>query len=84
LALPGTKSPEADLAVSAFLKCRRNLVEVISRCSSGRELIQTGFVHDVKLAAEYAVSSTAPVLVEGRFVNDFDAPATPVGQKSRA
>jgi 2-phosphosulfolactate phosphatase len=77
LALPGTKSPEADLAVSAFLKCRQNLADVISRCSSGKELVEAGFLHDVELAAEYAVSSTAPVLVEDRFVNDFWVPPHP-------
>lgn len=71
-ALPGKRSPEADLAVSAFLNCRRNLKEVISRCSSGKELIEAGFLRDVELAAEYAVSSAAPILVDGRFVNEFE------------
>lgn len=71
-ALPGRRSPEADLAISAFLNSRRNLVEVISRCSSGRELIEAGFFHDVEIAAEYAVSSSAPVMAQGRFVNGFE------------
>ena len=71
-ALPGTRSPEADLAISAFLNSRRDLVEVISRCSSGRELLEAGFLHDVELAAAYAVSSSAPILVEERFVNDCE------------
>jgi 2-phosphosulfolactate phosphatase len=73
-ALPGTKSPEADLAISAFLGCRQNLIEALSRCSSGRELIEMGFLHDVELAAELAVSSTAPVLVDGKFIADLAPP----------
>ena len=68
--LPGSMSPEADLAVSAFLKSRRHLGEVFSRCSSGRQLIEAGFSHDVELAAEYAVSRSAPFLAGERFVDD--------------
>jgi len=82
-ALPGTRSPEADLAISAFLNSRRNLVEVISSCSSGRELIEAGFLQDVELAAEYAVSSTAPVLVQECFVNDFEMAARPTYYECR-
>jgi 2-phosphosulfolactate phosphatase len=82
-ALPGTRSPEADLAISAFVNSCRNLVEMISRCSSGRELIEAGFLHDVELAAEYAVSSSAPVLVQERFVDDFEMAARPIDGERR-
>jgi hypothetical protein len=46
-------------------------------------LIEAGFLHDVELAAEYAVSSAAPVLVERRFVNDFEVAVIPMGHESR-
>ena len=67
--LPGTRSPEADLAVSAFSNAHRNLAEVISLCSSGRELIEAGFSPDVELAAKYAVSLVAPMMAGKRFVD---------------
>lgn len=69
-ALPGRRSPEAELAIAAFQSSRDRLPELISHCSSGRELIEAGFPYDVELAAEYDVSSTAPLLVEGHFQDD--------------
>jgi len=65
--LPGTRSPEAEVAISAFLAARARLWETLSRCSSGRELVEAGFANDVALAAEYGVSSAVPMMVEGRF-----------------
>jgi 2-phosphosulfolactate phosphatase len=65
--LGGTLSPEAELAVSSFTRFRRTLGDALSRCGSGKELIQRGFAADVELAAEYAVSSTAPILSGDRF-----------------
>jgi 2-phosphosulfolactate phosphatase len=65
--LGGTLSPEAELAVSSFARFRRSLCDVLSRCGSGKELIERGFAQDVELAAEYAVSSAAPVLTGDRF-----------------
>jgi len=65
--LGGTLSPEAELAVSSFARFRRALRDAFSRCGSGKELIQRGFAEDVGLAAEYAVSSAAPVLAGDRF-----------------
>jgi 2-phosphosulfolactate phosphatase len=65
--LAGTMSPEAEWAVSSFARFRRTLHDALSRCGSGKELIQRGFAEDVELAAEYAVSSEAPVLAEDRF-----------------
>lgn len=67
--LPGKPSPEAELAVAAFECFRRNLYDVISRCGSGRELIQNGFARDVEIAAEYAVSSCVPVLAGDRLID---------------
>jgi 2-phosphosulfolactate phosphatase len=68
--LPGKPSPEADLAVAAFERFRRNLYDAVSRCGSGRELIEKGFACDVEIAAEYSVSSSVPVLANDRFIDD--------------
>jgi len=67
--LPGTLSPEAEGAVAAFARFRRNLTETLFRCGSGKELAQRGFALDIELAADYAVSSVAPTLVNDRFVD---------------
>jgi len=69
-ALSGTRSPEADVAISAFLAARERLSEIVARCSSGRELIEAGYMADVALAAQYDVSSAAPVIADQRFVDD--------------
>jgi hypothetical protein len=65
--LPGTPSPEAELAIAAFARFRHDLAGALSRCGSGRELIERGFTGDVELAAEYAVSQVAPRLTQGQF-----------------
>lgn len=67
--LPGRPSPEAETAVAAFERFRHNLHDALARCISGRELIERGFPSDVELAAEYAVSSAAPILNDDRFVD---------------
>jgi 2-phosphosulfolactate phosphatase len=66
--LPGTLSPEAESAVATFSHFRGNLMETLFGCASGQELVQRGFALDVELASEYAVSLTAPRLVNDRFV----------------
>jgi len=68
--MDGTLSPEAELAVSAFAHFRQTLFDAISRCGSGKELSQKAFTVDIELAAEYAVSSSAPVLAGDRFIDD--------------
>jgi 2-phosphosulfolactate phosphatase len=65
--LGGTLSPEAELTASSFERFRRTLRDALGRCGSGKELIERGFAEDVALAAEYAVSSAAPVLAGDRF-----------------
>ena len=67
--LPGRLSPEAELAVAAFERFRPALYDAISRSSSGKELIDGGFAEDVELACQYGVSSSAPVLVDGRYLD---------------
>ena len=66
--LPGSRSPEADMAVAAFEHFRHDLNATLRGCESGRELIERGFAGDVDLAAEFGVSEAVPRLVEGRFV----------------
>jgi len=68
--LPGRLSPEAEAAVAVFERFRRGLPDALARCASGRELLDRGFARDVELAAGYASSSAAPLLVEDRFLND--------------
>jgi len=67
--LAGTRSPEAELAVAAFERFRGDLAGALSRCGSGKELVEKGFRCDVELASEYAVSSAVPMLAGDRFVN---------------
>lgn len=65
--LPGIKSPEASLAIVAFEASHAGLIEIVKASSSGRELIERGFVEDVELAAQLNVSQYAPILREGEF-----------------
>ncbi|MBM3793485.1 MAG: hypothetical protein FJW31_05340 [Acidobacteria bacterium] len=71
--LPGTKSPEAEVAIAAFMAARMNLEAVLRSYSSGRELIEAGFGADVGLAAQYDVSSAVPLLHGDRFLHDRTA-----------
>jgi 2-phosphosulfolactate phosphatase len=72
----GTKSPEAEAAECAFEHAAGNLLSVLERCSSGKELIERGFREDVELAAALNVSGCAPVVVEGAYIQQQ-------GQRSR-
>ena len=72
--LPGTASPEAEMAVAAFARFRRDIRGALLRCGSGKELVDRGFKLDVELASEYAVSHVAPVLTEGRFIDGATGP----------
>ncbi len=68
-ALPGRRSPEADLAVAAFEHFRQDLPRALARCGSGKELIQAGFELDVEMSAEYSSSRAVPFLRSDRYVN---------------
>jgi len=72
-ALNGSLSPEAELAVAAFTRFRRDLRGTLSRCGSGKELIGRGFELDVELAAEHGVSAVTPMLVQERFIDPANA-----------
>lgn len=66
--LPGTRSPEAELAVACFERFRSDLGTALRQASSGKELIERGFVQDVDVAAEFDVSDTIPQLTGRCFI----------------
>jgi 2-phosphosulfolactate phosphatase len=66
-ALPGTRSPEAEIAIAAFEAAARAMTSTLHECSSGRELVERGYANDVTYAAELDVCTIAPELVDGAF-----------------
>ncbi len=78
-ALPGSRSPEADLAAAAFQRFRERLAAALRESGSGKELMGRGFVRDVELAAEFNVSTIVPRLVN----QAFEAIATSPGRGRR-
>jgi 2-phosphosulfolactate phosphatase len=62
-----TRSPEVELAASAFEHARNDLDRYLKDCVSGRELIELGFVQDVECAADLDVSWSVPTLVAGAY-----------------
>jgi 2-phosphosulfolactate phosphatase len=71
--LPGTKSPEAEIAVAAFTHAKDNLLACLKRTGSGKELTGRGFESDLELAAALDVSSCVPHLIDGAYVKDESA-----------
>lgn len=67
--LTGRRSPEAAVAAAAFERVAHRLVDEISLCSSGRELIERGFQRDVELACGLDISRIVPVLKDDAFVD---------------
>jgi 2-phosphosulfolactate phosphatase len=67
--LPGGLSPDAQAAVAAYRCARQDLVSRLTHCSSGKELIERGFEHDVALASALDVSATVPTLVHAAYVH---------------
>lgn len=63
--LTGRRSPEAELAESAFIHFRNDLASCLKRCSSGKDLIGKGFINDVELASALDSSKCASVLRNG-------------------
>jgi 2-phosphosulfolactate phosphatase len=63
--LDGRRSPEAETAVAAFRSAESDLLDILTRCGSGKELIGRGFAADVQLAAQLNVSAAAPLLEAG-------------------
>ena len=58
--LPGSRSPEAASAVALFERHRDELVAVLDRCGSGRELDGRGHHRDKIIAGELEVSACVP------------------------
>ncbi len=67
--LPGMPSPEAHAAVATYQGARQDLASLLKRCSSGKELIERGFGHDVALASSLDASPCVPTLVQGAYVH---------------
>lgn len=65
--LPGSRSPEAQLAADAFEAARNDLEHRLRNCASGRELIDKGYEEDVQLSAQLDVSQAVPCLQDGAF-----------------
>jgi 2-phosphosulfolactate phosphatase len=62
------RSPEAELAAAQFVAVT-DLHDVLTRCSSGQELVADGFAADVELAATLDVSTAVPRLRAGVLTN---------------
>jgi 2-phosphosulfolactate phosphatase len=67
--LPGTKSPEAEMAVATYARFANELRQTLWHCGSGKELVGRGFAEDVELAAAFNVSDAVPRLIEGAYRN---------------
>jgi 2-phosphosulfolactate phosphatase len=65
--LPGTRSPEAEMAVAAYTRFADDLRAALLACGSGKELVGRGVGEDVELAAAINVSDATPRLVEGAY-----------------
>jgi 2-phosphosulfolactate phosphatase len=67
--LSGQRSPEAEMALAGFQHARPALLDTLIRCGSGKELIDQGFIEDVRLASELHISRTAPILSDGAYTH---------------
>lgn len=67
--LPGTRSPEAEIALSAFEAVQNRLLSVLLNCSSGKELSKRGFKMDVELVAQLNCSNAIPKLCNETYTN---------------
>jgi len=62
-------SPEARSAAAAFTAVAASLAAELAESTSGRELDDIGFGHDVAIAADLDASASVPVLADGRFLD---------------
>lgn len=65
--LPGSRSPEAESAASAFSAHRDALAEALTNTASGVELIERGFRGDIDAAADLDADDAVPELVDGAY-----------------
>ncbi|MFF4185438.1 2-phosphosulfolactate phosphatase [Streptomyces sp. NPDC001691] len=61
-------SPEAVAVRTSFCDTL-DVVDAVTNCSSGRELVQEGFSDDVAVATELDAASVVPVLINGAFAS---------------
>ncbi|MGH3441886.1 MAG: 2-phosphosulfolactate phosphatase [Nitriliruptorales bacterium] len=64
----GTRSPEAELALTVFSQNRDRLGELVTSCMSGRELAAKGLAEDLAWATEIDASPHVALLDGKRFV----------------
>lgn len=62
--LNGTKSPEADICISAYKNSKKDIVGLIKDCGSGRELINMGFPEDVEFCSKINLFKEVPFLIK--------------------
>jgi 2-phosphosulfolactate phosphatase len=62
-------SPEARSAAAAYAAVAAKLHAELTDSTSGRELVDSGFGHDVAIAARLDASASVPMLAEDRFVD---------------
>jgi 2-phosphosulfolactate phosphatase len=63
------RSPEAQSAVAVFEGARKDLLQLLMNCSSGREVSARGYEDDVQVAAEVDVTNTVPRLQDKAFAS---------------
>jgi 2-phosphosulfolactate phosphatase len=66
--LSGALSPEAAGARAAFQGAKSGIEQQLRRCSSGVELVESGNMEDVRLAAQLDTSGFTPILVDAAFI----------------
>lgn len=64
-------SPEARIAVGAFIHAKHDIQTILKECSSGRELIEKGFSEDIIIASQLNVNQIVPVFHNGAYVKAF-------------
>ncbi len=67
--LTGTRSPEAQASVAAWLDAKDRVSNVVASCSSGREQVRQRWAEDLIYATQVDTSVTVPVLRDGAFVD---------------
>jgi 2-phosphosulfolactate phosphatase len=65
--LGGRNSPEAESALWTFLGACDALLDLVLRCSSGKELVEDNHEQDVILACQLDADTVVPLLVEGAY-----------------
>jgi len=67
--LEGTKSPEAEVCIGAYLHSKERINELIWECGSGRELRIKGFEQDVLHCSRLNSYKVVPILEKNCFID---------------